>query len=373
MGSSMHGEAASQSEGEARDWVDHRKDPAAWAKELGISREAVDLYLDSDVIDLHIDSFIWTRVFGYDLTKRHDRGLFGASFYSQVDFPRILEAGVTGATWVITTNPARVATERKSTFKENLAQLRSIFDSVSDEFQVVTSAAEYRAARAAGKHGAFIGIQGGNALDVAPDALDAIPDRSVLRVTIVHLTSSELGATSAPLKLKSDAGLTDRGRDYIRRLNEKKIFVDLAHISRPGFWDALEVTDRSQPVLVTHTGVCGVHDHWRNLDDDQIKAVANTGGTIGIMYEATFLGDSKWAGRADRIVDHLAHVVKVAGDDFASLGSDWDGAIVTPRDMPTCLELPILVDKMLTRGLSPSTVRKILGANFLRVVEALRG
>ena len=61
-------------------YVDHRDDPGRWAGDLGISREAVELYLDADVIDLHIDSFIWTRVFGYDLTARHDRGLLAASF-----------------------------------------------------------------------------------------------------------------------------------------------------------------------------------------------------------------------------------------------------------------------------------------------------
>src|SRR6187399_2995229 len=87
--------------------LDHREDPGAWARELGISREAVELYLASDVIDLHIDSFIWTRIVGYDLTKRHGHGLLGARIYSQVDLPRIREACVTGGTWVITTNPFR--------------------------------------------------------------------------------------------------------------------------------------------------------------------------------------------------------------------------------------------------------------------------
>jgi len=355
------------------EYIDHRKDPAAWASSLGISREAVDLYLSSEVLDLHIDSFIWTRVFGYDLRERHDQGLLRGSFYSQVDFPRILEAQVTGATWVITTNPVKVPSERRTTFQDNLAELRAIFASVSEQFTVVRSASEYRAARAAGKHGAFIGIQGGNALDASPDALDAIPDGMILRVTVVHLTSSGLGATSSPLKGRTDPGLSKAGLDFVRRLNDKKIFVDLAHVSRKGFWDAHAVADRSQPLLVTHTGVCGVHDHWRNLDDAQVKAIAKSGGTIGIMYEATFLGDSKWSGKADRIVDHLEHIVRIAGDDYASLGSDWDGAIVTPRDMRTCLELPRLVELMLKRRFAPETIRKILGGNFLRVVEALRG
>jgi len=354
------------------DFTDHRKSPAAWAESLGISREAVDLYLASEVIDLHIDSFIWTRVFGYDLCARHDSGLLGASFYSQVDFPRVLEAGLTGATWVITTNPTKVARERASTFRDNLRELEAIIASVSEQFALVRSYSEYKAARAQGKHAAFLGIQGGNALDADPGALDALKDGKVLRVTVVHLTSSELGSTSSPLAGR-DKGLTAKGREYVERLNEMKVFVDLAHISKKGFWGAVEVADPSQPLIVTHTGVSGVFDHWRNLDDDQLRAVAKSGGTIGVMYEATFLGQGKWSGTAERVVDHLAHIVETVGDDFASLGSDWDGAIVTPRDMPTCLELPKLVDIMLKRKMKPDTIQKILGKNFLRVVETLRG
>jgi membrane dipeptidase len=355
------------------DFVDHRKDPSAWAEELGISREAIDLYLASDVIDLHVDSFIWTRVFGYDLTERHDHGLLGARFYSQADFPRILEANVTGATWVITTNPTRASAERATTFVDNLRELTDIFARVPEQFALVRTAAEYRAAKKAGKHGAFIGIQGGNALDRDPDALDLIPDRTILRVTLVHLSTSSLGSTSSPLRPGRDLGLTTKGLDFVRKLNDKKIFVDLAHVSKKGFWDAVEVADKSQPILVTHTGISGVHEHWRNLDDDQLKAIADSGGTIGVMYQSSFLGDAYLGGKAEKIVDHLEHIVKTVGDDFASLGSDWDGAILPPRDMPTCLELPKLVEIMLKRGFSSETITKILGGNFLRVVETLRG
>jgi membrane dipeptidase len=116
-----------------------------------------------------------------------------------------------------------------------------------------------------------------------------------------------------------------------------------------------------------------VHEHWRNLDDEQIRAVAETGGTIGVMYQSSFLGDAYWGGRAVRIVDHLEHIIKVAGEDFASLGSDWDGAIITPRDLPTCLELPRLVQLMLDRGWSHDRIHKVMGANWLRALSHLRG
>jgi membrane dipeptidase len=126
-------------------------------------------------------------------------------------------------------------------------------------------------------------------------------------------------------------------------------------------------------VIVTHTGVEGVHPHWRNLDDDQLRAIADRGGTVGVMYQSSFLGDPYLGGRAARIVDHLEHIVKTVGDDHASLGSDWDGAILPPRDMPTCLELPKLVQIMLERKWPEPRIRKVLGENFLRVVAELRG
>jgi len=355
------------------EWIDRRSDPDAWARELGVSREAIDVYLASEVIDLHLDSFIWTRVFGYDLRRRHGHGLLGARAYSMVDFPRVREAALSGGIWVITTNPLRGADVRPDIFVENVRRLQGIFESVPEDFAVVRNVAEYRRARAAGKHAAFIGIQGGNALDRDPGSLDLIPDDLVVRITLVHLSNSSLGVTSAPTRARRGEGLTERGRDYVRRMNEKRILVDLAHINREGFFDAIAVHDRTIPYLVTHTGIAGVHRHWRNLDDEQLRAVANAGGTIGIMYHAPFLGDPWAGGRAETIVRHLAHVVDTVGEDHASIGSDYDGAINPPRDMPTILELPRLVEAMLRRGWSGERIGKILGGNFLRVVEAVRG
>ena len=348
-------------------------DPAGWARELGISTEAVELYLGSDVIDLHIDSFIWTRIFGYDLRRRHRPALPGARYLGQVDLPRVREARLSGATWVITTNPLRRASVRPEILAANLGRLRAILESVPEEVEIVRNAAEYRAARGRGRHAAFIGIQGGNALDRDLDALDRIPEDLVLRITLVHLSSSRLGATSAPGLFRRDQGLSGFGRDFVRRLNEKRIFVDLAHINRRGFFDAARVHDPSQPLIVTHTGVRGVHPHWRNLDDEQLRAIAATGGTVGVIYHSSFLGDPRSGRSSEAVLRHLGHIIATVGDDHASLGSDWDGAITPPRDLRSPLELPRLVEGMLRRGWSAERIGKILGGNFLRALAALRG
>jgi len=346
--------------------TDHRADPGAWASALGVSREAVDLYLASDVIDLHVDSFIWTRVFGYDLTRRHELGPTRGRFLSQVDLPRICEAGITGAVWSITTNPFRRHARRADVFATNLARLREILAGCPDDVTLVRTRADYD--RRSGRHAAFIGIQGGNALDVGDD----VPD-DVVRVTLVHLTSSAIGGTSSPLARLGGGptGLTPLGREYIARLNARRIFVDLAHISRAAFFDAVDVHDRTQPLMVSHTGVSGVRPHWRNVDDAQLRAVADTGGIVGVIYERGFLGPGPTV-TADAIAEHVAHIVRVAGEDMPALGSDWDGMITPPADLPSCLELPRVVDSMLRRGLRARTIQKVLGANFLRALAMLR-
>lgn len=347
------------------------KPSADWARELGIPTAAVELYRASDVIDLHVDSFIWQRTLGYDLTKRHRAPLWGA-FLGQVDFPRILEAEISGATWVITTNPVREPADRARAFEANLDELCRTFERVPSQFQVVTNAREYDAARAAGKHAAFLGVQGGNALDVNLSEVARLCDGRVLRITLVHLSSSRIGSTSSPLRL-SDTGLSAFGAQMIELLNERKVLVDLAHISASGFWAASDAHAKDVPFVVTHTGVSGVHRHWRNLDDAQIRAVARSGGVVGIMYHAPFLGDRPWAGRVDTIARHIVHVLQVAGEETPALGSDWDGSIITPRDMPTCLELPRLVAALSKRGVQERVIQKILGLNFLRVVRQIRG
>ncbi|MEO8902958.1 MAG: membrane dipeptidase [Polyangiaceae bacterium] len=343
----------------------------AWARVLGIPTPAIELYRSTDVIDLHIDSFIWQRTLGYDLTKRHRAPLWGAVL-GQVDFPRILEAEISGATWVITTNPVREAADRASVLAKNLDELCRTFQRDSAHFQLVTNGREYDAARAAGKHAAFIGIQGGNALDLSLDDVQRLCDGRILRVTLVHLSSSRIGSTSSPMRLH-DTGLSAFGARMVEVLNERRVLVDLAHISAQGFWAACDAHARQLPFVVTHTGVSGVHRHWRNLDDPQIQAVARSGGVVGIMYHAPFLGDRPWAGRVETVARHLEHVWRVAGEDTPALGSDWDGSIITPRDMPTCLELPRLVAALMDLKIPERAIQKMLGQNFLRVLREVRG
>ena len=344
--------------------------PVERARALGVSQEAVELCEASDVVDAHVESFVWARVLGYDLGRRHGPGLLGGCFYSQADLPRMIDAGVTGAVLSIATNPFRRRHRRTDTMLSNLDRLRAAVEAHPGAV-VVTDHAGYLRARQDHKLACFLALQGGNALG-SPHDLDRVPDDLVSRITLVHLTASPLGAPSAPSARRRHPGLTPLGAQLIEAMNARRVLVDLAHISPAGFWAALDVHDRSQPAIVSHTGVRGVHDMWRNLDDAQLRAIAERGGVVGVMFHSGFLGDRYWSGRAEAVVAHLDHVVRMAGQDAAAVGSDYDGLIVPPTDLRTVTRLPVLVQRMLDKGFSTDLIAKVLGGNYLRVVAAVR-
>ncbi len=342
----------------------------AWADALGVDVDAVSLLRQSEVFDLHIDSFIWTRILGYDLHRRHDRPPLGRRYAWQVDLPRALNAGLTGAIWSITTNPFRPAAARRRAFTKNRARLIHELD-VHPGVEVVRSVAEYRAARDRGAHGAFIGIQGGNALSSSIDDLDGL-GADVVRVTLVHLTNSRLGTTSSPLsRLGGRAGLTPFGREVVGRLDAERVLVDLAHISEPGFWAAVDAHDPAVPLIVTHTGVDGVNRHWRNLSDDQIRAIAESGGCVGVMLQESFLGHRPTS--VATVVDHLAHIARIGGVDCPAIGTDLDGLVTPPVPLARHSTFPRLVHEMQLRRWPEDQIRGVLGANALRVIEAVHG
>ena len=343
------------------------------AKQLGCSLAALRLTRECELVDLHVDTYIPSRLWGYDPLARHRGGPFGRFFFGHLDVPRLLDGGLDGAMWSITTNPFRRAAARWRVFLQNLTALRAMIARSGGRLEEVRTSAGYRAARARGAHACLLAIQGLNAVEAAPAGVLSLPDDGVVRATLVHLTNAIYGATSSPLGAGSrHKGLTVAGREAIVQLNARRIFVDLAHIHEQGFWDAVAVHDRSQPLIVTHTGVSGVRPHWRNLTDAQIKAVADTGGTVGIIFSAQFLRRPGGPRGASMVAEHVAHVMRVAGEDFVSLGSDFDGAITPPPDLGGADCYPRLVQTLLDRGITETQVSKILGSNFLRAFALLR-
>lgn len=343
------------------------------ARKQSISLDAVQLARSSEIIDLHIEGYLVPRLIPYDPYKRHRPGFSRGMYLGHLDFPRILEGSLTGAMWSITTNPSRSPGKRWKAFLENLEKLRQLIDGTKGLFEIVRTHKEYVEARARGAHACLLAIQGGNAVEGAPDGVFSIPQDIITRITLVHLTSSNYGVTSSPLKITGrNRGLTRAGIELVEAMNQRKILVDLAHINPAGFWDAHKHHDASQPLIATHTGISGVKKHWRNLDDAQVKAIADTGGTIGIIYATNFLKTSSTAKDGGMVVDHMQHVIDTVGEDFVSIGSDYDGMIIPPQDLRCGSHYPRLVEHMLQRNWKPDRIEKILGLNALRVLKHIR-
>ncbi len=341
---------------------------AALSKRLGVSEMAVELCRDSLFLDLHIDTLIPPRLWGYDILASH-RPWFGGRFFGHLDVPRLEQVSMDGAMWSITTNPFRTAQGRYTTFLRNLDDFSRIVDANPERLRWVRDAKSLR-----GKGiGVLLSIQGGNALQSADDDVWDILDDRLTRVTLVHLTNSVYGASNAPVHcFRRHKGLTPCGRAFVEVLNERRVFVDLAHIHPRGFWDALDVHTDELPPIVTHTGLRGVRDHWRNIDDEQVRAIADRGGVVGVMAHAGFLKRGSGPRGVAMIVEHIEHLMNVGGLDVCAIGTDFDGAIIPPRGFRDGLMYPRLVQAMLDRKHSPAVIEALLGRNFQVSFEQLR-
>jgi membrane dipeptidase len=173
-------------------------------------------------------------------------------------------------------------------------------------------------------------------------------------------------AADGCLEARDGVGLTQFGRQLILEMNRLGMLVDLAHVSPSAFFSALEVTKK--PVIFSHGNAKKLCDHARNLRDDQLKALAESGGVIGMSYVPFFV-DAKNP-TLDRLLDHIDHVVSVAGIDVVGLGSDFDGGGTLLAD---AAEVPQIVEGLDKRGYSDGDIRKVLGENTFRVLKESLG
>ncbi len=163
----------------------------------------------------------------------------------------------------------------------------------------------------------------------------------------------------------SNGGLTDFGRQVVREMNKLGMLIDVSHLSERGFWDVLEVSEK--PVIASHSNARAVCNHPRNLTDSQIKALAGKGGVMGITFVPQFVDPGNPS--LSRLLDHVDHIVHLAGTDCLGFGSDFDGIDKTILGLEDVSKYPSLYRGLLNRGYCDEDVEKLLGKNFLRVIN----
>jgi membrane dipeptidase len=327
------------------------------------SDAARSLHAEHPPIDLHADTLMWSRWTGYDLHKRHEPPLPRAAFGGHVDLPRMREGGMGAQFFGLVSLPladrvrgmARVVHEQIDALERQLAQRPGALRLVRRADQIAES-------NARGELGALLGIEGAHALEGDLDNVARFARRGVRYLGLLHFSANEAGFPAYG-RGRSDAGLTTWGMQLVEACEDHGVLVDLSHLNKAGFLDACRAARR--PPIVSHTGVLGAFEHWRNIDDEQLRAVADRGGVVGVIFCPRYVGGDGLA----PVIRHLQHILDVVGEDAAALGSDWDGFIVPTRDLKDPRGLPLLTDAMLAAGFTRSAVGKILHDNVMRVLR----
>jgi len=327
--------------------------------------EARAFHAEIHVMDLHADTAKLMDKLGYDLAERHERPLPRfANLVGHVDLPRMREGGMAGQFFSFWTSPLPERGCARSVAHQ-LDALDRAMDKDPSALRWTRTGADVRAAKRAGAIAALGGIEGGQALEGELANVELFSRRGVRYLGLLHFSANAIGRPAKGKGSDASQGLTAFGRDVVRECERTGVIVDLAHINRRGYMEALELA--TLPPMVSHTGVLGVHEHWRNIDDDQIRALADKGGCIGIIFSKKYLGGAT----IESVVNHVLHVIDVAGEDVPALGSDFDGFVVPPEGLEDVAAMPNLTVALSKRGVAPRVLEKILGGNVLRVLDAV--
>lgn len=328
------------------------------------SDDARSIHAAHPPIDLHADTLMWSRWTGYDLHKKHEPLLPMAALGGHVDVPRMREGGMAAQFFGLVSLPladrvrgmARVIHEQIDALEAQMARKPGAI-------RLVRKAKEVMATTASGEMGALLGIEGAHALEGDLDNVAKFARRGVRYIGLLHFSANEAGFPAYGKGRVDSAGLTPWGFELVQSCEDNGVLVDLAHVNKQGFLDACQVAKK--PPIVSHTGVLGAFEHWRNIDDAQLRAVADKGGVVGVIFCPRFVGGDG----LEPVIKHLKHIVDVVGEDAPALGSDWDGFIVPTKPLKDPRGLPLLTDAMLEAGFSREAIGKILHDNVMRVLS----
>ena len=228
-------------------------------------------------------------------------------------------------------------------------------------FRVIRSAADLAAYEVARRErpaitAGLLAIEGAHALDGDPANVEVVADAGFRMMSPSHFFDNAFGGSAHGV---AKTGLTDAGREMIRRMEARGMLVDVAHASVATIDDVLAMAAR--PVVASHTGLCGIADNPRNLTDEQARAIAATGGVIGIGFWPTACGGDD----VTAIARTVRYAVGVAGVEHVALGSDFDGAVPVPFDATGLVQL---TDALIDAGLADEDIAKVMGGNVRRLL-----
>lgn len=215
----------------------------------------------------------------------------------------------------------------------------------------------------------WLAFEGAAPLASAPESAAAWVGRGVKLFGLVHTYDNAL-ATSSGVSPPSSRGLSAKGRDLVQAIARAGGIVDVSHASDPATRDVIALAEAAHfPVVASHSDARALAEHPRNLTDDQLRAIARTGGVIGVNFHSPFLARGRRA-TLDDVVRTIGHMVAVAGEDHVAIGSDFEGDIRPPAGLEDARGFPRLSAALAAAGMPRDVVEKIFAKNALRVLCA---
>ena len=351
---------------------------------------------------------------GIDISKRLEDG--------HLDLPRIFEGGLGVQWWSCFVYSGYIA--KKETVDRSLVLIDALkrFEKMHPEqIGLALTAEDCRNMVKQGKHAVVPCIEGGHAINDNLAILRQYWDLGVRYITLTHFNTNNWADSSTDAAKNN--GLSLFGVEVVKEMNKLGMVVDVSHVSDKTFWDTIEVVNK--PLMASHSSSWEICKHPRNMKDDMLKAVATNGGVVCVNFcppfvserlrvESENLRNQMWeemedlermgrrspSGHFDKsneyikqesikiqkkyrviisdleqatlsdTVDHIDHMVKVAGIDHVGLGSDFDGIGNGPVGLEDCTKFPSITEELMLRGYADGDIQKILGLNTMRVMEA---
>ena len=208
-----------------------------------------------------------------------------------------------------------------------------------------------------GEANVLLTIEGCEAFRGDPDNVDRLAD---LGVRIGALTWNTPNGLCTPACESDEGGITPLGWTIVSRMRKRHMAVDVSHMNIAGFYDLL---DGAAPPMASHSCARALCDHSRNLTDDQLRQLFRAGGFVGVNFYNMFLSEDHKAD-VDRVIDHMAYMCDLGGENHVGFGSDFDGIDEWPDGLRTAKDVPSLMEGMRRRGFGEKLIEKIAGLNF---------
>lgn len=236
-----------------------------------------------------------------------------------------------------------------------------------DKMYIIKNKRDFESKELEKKIGVMLTIENGSAISGKLDNIEILYQKGIRMMGVVWNDDNELASGTST---NNDKGLTELGKKYVKKLEDKNIIIDVSHMSKKSFYDTLKATDI--PIIASHSCANSVCNHIRNLDDDQIKQIADRGGVIGICFCKPFLTKENKATVKD-IVNHIDYIVNLVGIDYISIGSDFDGVDKEHQleDIKGVKDIDKIIFELKLRGYSDDDIEKITSKNFIRIANKI--